>query len=123
MAQQQPITDDEQAIRALAREFWDGQRSKDQVFALRVDKHLAAIPLDIQGMGICPACEGVLCPLCGGCHEPDKVISFVGPRCPVQVEQEDRACTAWVYAYQFLKSARNKLDGRDAFGKKVKSRE
>jgi hypothetical protein len=98
---------EDEPIRAFARQLWNGQRSTDQVFAGQVDTYLETIPLELRGMPYCRVCESVLCGVCGRCHEDTKRFVFIGPTCPVAVPNtEQPGCLAWTYAYQFLSAAR-----------------
>ena len=108
------MAEDEEAIRAFARQLWNGQRSNDQTFATQVDGYLETIPVELQGMPYCRVCESVLCGVCGRCHEDTKQFVFIGPHCPVAVPNTERpGCLAWSYAYQFLSQARRASDLTD----------
>lgn len=96
---------DEQAIRALARKNWDGQRtSKGQTFAEQVDAYLSSIPLEGKGMTHCPTCKGIACGVCGRCHEDDQLfVAFLASHCPAATPNNERSeCLPWSYAYHFL---------------------
>lgn len=110
---------DQAAIQAKARKFHLAHSGIKSEFDRMVSEQIALINLFPATVLRCPSCEHRACDLCGKCHATDKWISFVGEQCPLQVEQEDQACTAWVWAYHYLKSAFNQLDGRNALGEKV----
>ena len=83
-----------------------GQHITDQTFYRAIKTHVAEIPLDPRKMQSCPACESVLCGICGACHELDRRFLFVGPTCPVAQETDGTTpCVAWSWAYLFLKDA------------------
>jgi hypothetical protein len=78
----------------------------DKLFRDRVASHIDSIPLDPAKLKHCPACESVLCGLCGKCHEFDRKSFHVGPTCPIsQHMHQDDLCVAWSYAYIFLQDA------------------
>ena len=84
----------------------DKFRIGDELFRDRIASHIDSIPLDPAKLKSCPACESVLCGLCGKCHEFDRQSFLVGPTCPCahHMHQGD-LCVAWAYAYVFLQDA------------------
>lgn len=78
----------------------------DELFRDRVASYIDSIPLDPTKLKSCPACEGVLCGLCGKCHELDRKDWHTSPACPIaQHIHQDDLCVAWAYAYIFLGDA------------------
>ncbi len=77
----------------------------DEHFRDTVAGYIESIPLDRTMLQSCPACEGVLCGLCGKCHELDRKDWHTSVACPAarHIYQNDR-CVAWSYAYIFLKN-------------------
>lgn len=83
----------------------------DPLFRDKVASYIDSTPLDPARLKHCPACEGVLCEVCGCCHDLDRKLDqrkpsgeFVSLACPAwhHVHQND-VCVAWAYAYLFLK--------------------
>lgn len=98
----------------------DSRLLGDPLFRDRVASHIDDTPLDPAKLKHCPACEGVVCEVCGKCHDLDRKLDqrkpsgeFVSLACPAihHMHQND-ICVAWVYAYMFLrdedKKARSK---------------
>jgi len=83
----------------------------DELFRDKVANYIDSIPLDPARLKHCPACESVLCGLCGECHEFDRKSFRVGPTCPIGhlMHQED-LCVTWAYAYIFLQDAKRAED-------------
>jgi hypothetical protein len=76
----------------------------DEFFRDKVASYIDSIPLNPARLKHCPACEGVLCDLCGKCHELDRQDWRVDLACPVAHHMHDEdACVTWAYAYLFLK--------------------
>ena len=60
---------------------------------------IPTLPLTWVGIPSCPACERVLCGVCGHCHGLDLLPSR--PECPGDNDDMGRDCVAW---YQALKA-------------------
>jgi hypothetical protein len=62
---------------------------------------VAEIPTSRVGMPYCPACESVLCGVCGKCHELDILYDIDCPLAPYDgdFQIKTRACSAWNLAY------------------------
>lgn len=115
-----PYTEAEDAeIRAFAQHLWDGQRwdkPEHKSFSVLVDQYIAEIDIEHGKAPYCPACENRLCGVCRRCHMVDtEFVAFVR-QCPGIVPhtvEDDPACTAWVFAYRFLDSARRAYSRHD----------
>jgi hypothetical protein len=80
----------------------------DPLFRDKVASYIESIPDGFVGMKHCPACEGVLCGICGKCHELDRRSFRSDPACPNarhMLDTDDTDCLAWSYAYLYLKEA------------------
>ena len=78
----------------------------DPLFRDKVAGLIDSIPLNPAMLKHCPACEGVLCGLCGQCHELDRQDWHNGRDCPaVQYLSDEGDCVVWASAYIFLKDA------------------
>lgn len=85
----------------------------DPLFRDKIAGYIDSIPLDPAKLKHCQACEGVLCGLCGKCHDLDRKLDkrrpdgeFVSLPCPaMQHMQMGDGCVTWVYAYVFLRDA------------------
>lgn len=123
---------DEEAIRAAAHQRNDGGRDPlnpgrdkhyramkgskllgDPLFRDKVALYIDSIPLNPVELKHCPGCEGVLCEVCGKCHDLDRKLDkrhpngeFVSLPCPaMQHMHQNDGCVAWTYAYVFLRDA------------------
>jgi hypothetical protein len=83
----------------------------DEHFRDKVASYIDSIPLDPTKLKSCPACEGVLCGLCGKCHDLERKDWHHDPECPAahHMHQGD-LCSAWVFAYHFLKDASKQVE-------------
>jgi hypothetical protein len=70
----------------------------DAVFTATIHAYIDEMPLTEVGMPYCPACESVLCGVCGDCHSFDL---FDRPECPMDNDTTGSTCVAW---YQALKA-------------------
>ncbi len=84
----------------------------DEHFRDKVASFIDSIPLDPTKLKSCSACEGVVCGLCGKCHDLDrKDWHSQDPRCPLlHLMHQGDQCRAWVFAYHFLKDARKQAE-------------
>ena len=83
----------------------------DPLFRDKVADSIESIPDGFVGMKHCPACEGVLCGICGKCHELDRRDWRRDPACPqahYMRDTDETDCLAWTYAYHFLKDAQKR---------------
>jgi hypothetical protein len=83
----------------------------DEHFRDKVADFIDNIPLDPRKLKHCPACEGVLCGLCGRCHELDRIDWHHSVACPAARHPLDsEPCGTWMYAYIFLRDAQRETN-------------
>ena len=85
--------------KALAKVYAKQALHFDDVGDSRIAAFIDELPLSQVGMAYCPACESVLCGVCGDCHSWDLQIS--DPECPNDHDTTGRDCVFW---WQALKA-------------------
>jgi hypothetical protein len=86
----------------------DDRSSTDVLLRDRVAEYIDNIPIeDPSKLSMCPTCEGVLCGLCGKCHDLDNRNPYRHERaCPaVHYMHHGDLCITWATAYDFLRDA------------------
>ncbi|MBO0791720.1 MAG: hypothetical protein J2P36_12330 [Ktedonobacteraceae bacterium] len=86
-------------VREKAKQWATKALHFDEPFATMIHEYIDEMPLTLEGMPYCPACESILCGACGDCHSFDLRIN--DPICPKDHDTMGQDCVAW---WQALKS-------------------